>query len=66
MGYLSAHDAVDISTMLENLEMTDTEDQDIVLKLTTSNANLKEVVKTLIEQLGVDMSTIQQLTKVTR
>ena len=45
--------------------MAATADQEIVTKLTTDKSDLKEVVKTMIDQLRVDMSTIQHPTKVT-
>ena len=51
--------------VLDILTMATTEDWYIVMKLTTTNANLAEVVKNLTYQLEVSMSTIQYLTKVT-
>ena len=48
-----------------NLAMESTVDWDIVTKLKMANTNLTEVFKNLTEQLGVEMSTIQQLTNVT-
>ena len=45
--------------------MESTVDWDIVTKLKMANTNLTEVFKNLTEQLGVEMSTIQQLTNVT-
>ena len=50
---------------LDNLVMTATVSWDIVTKLATANADLIESVKTLADQLGLKMMTIQYLIKVT-
>ena len=50
---------------LENLAMAAKADWYIVMKLTTANSYLTKEVKDLTYQLGVEMSTMQQLVKVT-
>ena len=65
-GYQRMHAVVGIYMALDNLAMVAMVDWDIVTKLTTANNNLAESVSNLKDRIGVEMSTIHELTKVTR
>ena len=56
--YRNINSALGISIALDNLVMAAKADHDIITKLTITNTNLTEVVKTLTDQLGVTMRTI--------
>ena len=59
------HAEVYISMVMDYLAMETMADQGIAIKLKMSNADLMEAVRGFTWQLGVAMSTMQPLTKVT-
>ena len=65
LRYHIMHAEVYISMVMDYLAMETMADQGIAIKLKMSNADLMEAVRGFTWQLGVTMSTMQPLTKVT-